>query len=72
MKMFDINKTTDEEAKKVLLAKWDEFVEEAKSECEEGEDFFADHKDADDIVSTFWFWLENWIAKDVGRVWIDE
>tara|TARA_Y100000593_G_scaffold24285_3_gene48359 strand:- start:1495 stop:1686 length:192 start_codon:yes stop_codon:yes gene_type:complete len=56
--------TTPDEGKMKLEELWDQFVREAMIE---NPDFFLDHKDASDSVSTFWFWLEQFALRDIGR-----
>lgn len=57
--------STPEEGFECLQELFERFVREA---LDENENFFLEHKDGDDVASTFWFWMENFIIRDLGKV----
>ena len=57
--------STPEESFDVLLELFERFVRDA---LDENPEFFNEHKDGEDVCSTFWFWLENFVMRDIGRV----
>lgn len=49
----------------VIQRLWEEFV---RSAIEENPAFFLEHKNGEDVASTFWFWMENFVLRDLGNV----
>ena len=60
--------SSPEEGFDELHGLYERFVREA---IDENPDFFNTHKDGDDVASTFWFWMENFVMRDLGKVLYD-
>ena len=58
--------------KEKLLDLWAMFCDQAHYETGSETRFFEDHESPEDVISTFWFWLEHWVAKDIGRPFVEE
>ena len=57
--------STPEEGFETIQELYERFVREA---LDENTEFFNEHKDGDDVASTFWFWMENFVVRDLGKV----
>tara|TARA_Y100000361_G_scaffold154248_1_gene179048 strand:+ start:8044 stop:8232 length:189 start_codon:yes stop_codon:yes gene_type:complete len=60
--------SSPDEGFEVVQGLYEEFV---RSALEENPAFFLEHTDGNDVASTFWFWMENFVVRDLGQVMLE-